>query len=144
MAIDMSTAILTLSENGELQRIHEKWLSKKACSSSFQSAEAENEQLRLNSFRGLFLICGIACFLALLIYFSSMLCRFTQSQNNNRSAPPPSTSNRPPTSHYSARIQTFLNFVDEKEDATSHSQSTLKRKIEEDISSSITTINNVS
>ncbi|KAK9944406.1 hypothetical protein M0R45_009976 [Rubus argutus] len=30
LAIDMSTAILTLSENGELQQLHEKWLSRKS------------------------------------------------------------------------------------------------------------------
>lgn len=33
LATDMSTAILALSENGELQNIHDKWLSRKACGS---------------------------------------------------------------------------------------------------------------
>ncbi|KAD7479147.1 hypothetical protein E3N88_02283 [Mikania micrantha] len=33
LATDMSTAILKLSENGELQRIHDKWLMRSACSS---------------------------------------------------------------------------------------------------------------
>ncbi|MCL7023811.1 hypothetical protein MKW94_000673, partial [Papaver nudicaule] len=31
LTVDMSTAILTLSENGDLQRIHDKWLSRSAC-----------------------------------------------------------------------------------------------------------------
>ncbi|XP_061367343.1 glutamate receptor 3.2-like isoform X1 [Gastrolobium bilobum] len=120
LAIDMSTAILNLSENGELQRIHEKWLSKKAC----DLHSTDNEQLQLNSFRGLFLICGIAFFLALLIYFISMVHQFCQN-SPEKSDPSNGCSSR------SARIQTFLNFVDEKEDI-SHKKS--KRKLE-DISS---------
>ncbi|XP_020240558.1 glutamate receptor 3.2 isoform X2 [Cajanus cajan] len=117
LAIDMSTAILTLSENGELQRIHEKWLSKRTC--GFHSSE--NEQLQFNSFRGLFLICGITCVLALLIYFFTMLRQF--SKKSPQKAGP---SNR--CTSRSARIQTFLHFVDEKEEKK------LKRKLE-DISS---------
>nr|6R85_A Chain A, Glutamate receptor 3.3,Glutamate receptor 3.3 [Arabidopsis thaliana]6R85_B Chain B, Glutamate receptor 3.3,Glutamate receptor 3.3 [Arabidopsis thaliana]6R88_A Chain A, Glutamate receptor 3.3,Glutamate receptor 3.3 [Arabidopsis thaliana]6R88_B Chain B, Glutamate receptor 3.3,Glutamate receptor 3.3 [Arabidopsis thaliana]6R88_C Chain C, Glutamate receptor 3.3,Glutamate receptor 3.3 [Arabidopsis thaliana]6R88_D Chain D, Glutamate receptor 3.3,Glutamate receptor 3.3 [Arabidopsis thalian len=31
LAIDLSTAILELAENGDLQRIHDKWLMKNAC-----------------------------------------------------------------------------------------------------------------
>jgi len=115
LAIDMSTAILTLSENGELQRIHEKWLSEKAC--GFHSTE--DEQLKLNSFRGLFLICGITCFLALLIYFLSMVRQF-----NKKSPQKVGPSNR--CSSRSARIQTFLHFVDEKEDVSPK----LKRKLD--------------
>ncbi|XP_021275405.1 glutamate receptor 3.2 isoform X3 [Herrania umbratica] len=102
LAIDMSTAILALSENGELQKIHDRWLSRKACSS-----EAESEQLDLQSFWGLFLICGIACVLALLVYFSLMFRQFS------RHCPevPDSTI---PASSRSARLQTFLSFVDGK------------------------------
>ncbi|KAM7257037.1 hypothetical protein ACFE04_012778 [Oxalis oulophora] len=72
LAIDMSTAILTLSENGELQKIHDKWLSKKGLCPS-QGSDDDTDQLHLGSFLGLFLICGTACFLALAIYFCSML-----------------------------------------------------------------------
>jgi len=112
----MSTAILSLSENGELQRIHEKWLSEKACGHH----SSEDEQLQLNSFRGLFLICGVTCFVALLIYFLSMLHQF--SKKSPKKAGP---SNR--YSSRSARIQTFLDFVDEKEDVSPRK---LKRKLE--------------
>ncbi|KAJ1415633.1 Solute-binding protein family 3/N-terminal domain of MltF [Sesbania bispinosa] len=118
LAIDMSTAILTLSENGDLGRIREKWLSEKAC--GFHSTG--DEQLQINSYMGLFLICGTACFLALLIYF--LLRRF--SQNSPHKADPSN-----PSRSHSARIQTFLNLVDEKEDI---SHKNLKRKVE-DISS---------
>ncbi|KAL5856292.1 hypothetical protein ACOSQ3_006130 [Xanthoceras sorbifolium] len=119
LAIDMSTAILALSENGELQKIHDKWLLKKSCSS--QSSQADSEQLRIESFWGLFLICGVACFLALLIYFCLMLHQF------KRYAPEDSDPSIRHSSR-SARLQTFLSFADEKEERW---KSKLKRKWED-------------
>ncbi|KAF7841100.1 glutamate receptor 3.2-like [Senna tora] len=114
----MSTAILSLSENGELQRIHERWLSsERAC--GFHGSEDGSEQLQLESFWGLFLICGIASSLALLIYFVLILLRFTRNFPENDG---PSSSGH---LQHSARIQTFLNFVNEKEDLA---QRKLKRK----------------
>uniref|UniRef100_A0A5B6ZAM6 Glutamate receptor n=1 Tax=Davidia involucrata TaxID=16924 RepID=A0A5B6ZAM6_DAVIN len=116
LAVDMSTAILTLSENGELQKIHDKWLTRKACSS--QSSQLISDQLQLQSFWGLFLICGIACFLALLIYFCLMVRQFSRHV--------PELSNHP--SHHSSpsgRILTFLSFVNKKEEV---SKNKLKRK----------------
>ncbi|XP_072985703.1 glutamate receptor 3.1-like isoform X2 [Typha latifolia] len=109
LAIDLSTAILTLSENGDLQRIHDKWLIRSSC--SLQNNELESDQLQLKSFWGLFLICGIACALALIIYFFLVLQQFrkhvtvedidsTSSQGNSRSG---------------RSLQAFLSFVDEKE-----------------------------
>lgn len=119
LSIDMSTAILTLSENGELQRIHEKWLSpEEAC--GFYNSEDESEQLQLESFWGLFMICGIASFLALLIYFVLMVVRF-RSDFPKKDSPP----NR--GSLHSASIQTFLSFADEKEDI-SHGKFKRKRR----------------
>ncbi|KAK9286112.1 hypothetical protein L1049_014493 [Liquidambar formosana] len=105
LAVDMSTAILTLSENGDLQRIHDKWLTKKACSS--QSSDFESDQLQLKSFWGLFLVCGIACFLALLIYFCLTLHQFSRHfpEDSNLSSH---------GSSRSARLQTFLSFADDK------------------------------
>ncbi|KAL3509704.1 hypothetical protein ACH5RR_029105 [Cinchona calisaya] len=67
LAVDLSTAILQLSENGDLQRIHDKWLSRDGCSS--QSNPVDENRLSLNSFWGLFLICGVACFIALVVFF---------------------------------------------------------------------------
>lgn len=115
----MSTAILTLSENGELQRIHDKWLRKKACSS--ESSQSDSEQLQIQSFRGLFLICGIACFLALLAYFCLMLRQFKKYSAEESDSSVPSSSR-------SARLQTFLSFADEKVD---RAKSKLKRKRED-------------
>ncbi|CAK9183818.1 unnamed protein product [Ilex paraguariensis] len=71
LAVDLSTAILQLSENGDLQRIHDKWLSRKACSA--QVNQVDDNRLSLKSFWGLFLICGIACFVSL-VYFFYRVC----------------------------------------------------------------------
>ncbi|KAM3292016.1 hypothetical protein P3S67_020305 [Capsicum chacoense] len=68
LAIDMSRAILQLSEKGELEKIRNKWLQR--------SSAADSEQLQLKSFWGLFLICGVAGCFALLVYFCSMLHQF--------------------------------------------------------------------
>lgn len=112
----MSTALLQLSENGSLQNLTQKWLTKKnVC----QSRAADNsEQLKLKNFIGLFLICGIACILALIIYFCSMLYQFHQHLPQ-QSEPSSQGSTR------SARLKTFLSFADKKEDL---SQGRLKRK----------------
>ncbi|KAF2591758.1 hypothetical protein F2Q70_00042098 [Brassica cretica] len=68
LAVDMSTAILQLSEEGELEKIHRKWLNyKHEC--SMQISNGENSELSLKSFWGLFLICGVTCFVALTIFF---------------------------------------------------------------------------
>ena len=55
LAIDMSTAILKLSENGDLQRIHDKWLMRSACTA--QGTTTEVDQLQFKSFLGLFVLC---------------------------------------------------------------------------------------
>ena len=62
LAIDMSTAILKLSENGDLQRIHDKWLMRSACTA--QGTTTEVDQLQFKSFLGLFVPCWSTCLLA--------------------------------------------------------------------------------
>ncbi|KAI8022511.1 Glutamate receptor 3.2 [Camellia lanceoleosa] len=121
LAIDMSNAILTLSETGELQKIHDKWLNKKVCGSQTSQLESNNQR-NLQNFWGLFVICGIACSISLLVYFCSMLHKFSRyfPESDNE----PSSSSRSGSSR-SAKVQRFLSFVDEKE---SVSKSKLKRK----------------
>lgn len=114
--MDMSTAILTLSEKGELQKIHDKWLNTRTCS---QRSSNYTDQLQLKSFWGLFLICGITCFLALLIYFFLIYSKFKR-HFPQLSEPSTPTSNSP-----SVRIRRFLSFVDEKEEEF---KNRLKRK----------------
>ncbi|XP_065854717.1 glutamate receptor 3.2 isoform X2 [Euphorbia lathyris] len=124
LAVDMSTAILTLSENGDLQKIHDKWLKRSVCSFS-SSSESGSEQLQLQSFWGLFLICGIACFLALFIYFCTMSRQFSRHIAADSAEPSIRSSTR------SRRIQTFLSFADDKID---ESKSKSKRKRGDDLS----------
>uniref|UniRef100_A0A2P2JYM2 Glutamate receptor n=1 Tax=Rhizophora mucronata TaxID=61149 RepID=A0A2P2JYM2_RHIMU len=106
LAVDMSTAILKLSESGDLQRIHDKWLARSACSS--QGAKLEVDRLSLNSFWGLFMICGLACLLALLAHFISMVRQYIRYHSDGQvSSGGPSIS---------SHLQTFVAFADEKEE----------------------------
>lgn len=110
--MDMSTAILSLSESGELQAIHDRWLNTRTCS---QKNSDNTDQLHLKSFRGLFLICGITCLAAVFIYFCLICSKF------RRHSPKLSEQAGSP----SVRIRRFLSFVDEKEDSL---KSRMKRK----------------
>ncbi|XP_027346203.1 glutamate receptor 3.6-like [Abrus precatorius] len=103
LAIDLSTAILKLSENGELQRIHDKWLTRSACSS--EGAKQSIDRLELKSFWGLFLLSGIACFIALLCYVIKMVYHFSRHSNSNLEG-----------SSHTTRLQSFFTFVNEKEE----------------------------
>lgn len=108
LAVDMSTTILLLSENGDLQKISDKWLTTSACKS--ERDELESERLHLGSFWGLFLICGLACFMSLLIYFVLMVREFF------RHVPPTTPEAVAEGSSRSMRsLQSFLSFVDDKE-----------------------------
>lgn len=123
LAVDMSTAILQLSENGDLQRIHDKWLMQSPC--SVETSEIESDQLQLKSFWGLFLICGIACFFALFIYFlqiMQLLCRATPSESVSAGS----------SNSISTRFWKLLSLMDEKEDQ-SHNGSK-RRKVERSFS----------
>ncbi|XP_065855573.1 glutamate receptor 3.6-like [Euphorbia lathyris] len=113
LALDMSTAILKLSENGDLQRIHDKWLMRSACSSA--STTLEVDQLALRSFSGLFAICGLTCLIALLLYFGKMFRLFSRHNSSDQvSSSGPSLT--------SSRLQTFMSFIDEKEESKHRSK----------------------
>ncbi|KAL2499175.1 Glutamate receptor 3.6 [Abeliophyllum distichum] len=105
LVVDMSTAILKLSENGDLQRIHDKWLLRSAC--SLQGAKLEADRLSVTSFQGLFLMCGLACLLALLIYFIKMICQFKRLNSEPES---------PGESSQSQRLRKFFSFFNEREE----------------------------
>jgi glutamate receptor, ionotropic, plant len=73
------------------------------------------DRLSLSSFWGLFLICGIACFIALLIYFARVLrqyCRYHRDGDSS-SFPDPERSARRPARL--ASIRDLITFVDMKE-----------------------------
>jgi hypothetical protein len=73
LAIDFSTAILKLAENGELQRIHDLWLDTESCTKRNVASAAT--ELGLNTFWGLFLITGCASIFCCLVYWTRMVIR---------------------------------------------------------------------
>ncbi|GMH04684.1 hypothetical protein Nepgr_006524 [Nepenthes gracilis] len=114
LAIDMSTAILKLSEDGELQRIHDKWLTGSTC--SVDTTEIESSQLHLKSFLGLFLICGIACVCALCIYFVRLCHKFHRI---TRAQP---TQEDQGSSHSRCDLHTLVSLFDERKDLSKSSK----------------------
>ncbi|KAB2632010.1 glutamate receptor 3.3-like [Pyrus ussuriensis x Pyrus communis] len=116
LAVDMSTAILQLSENGDLQRIHDKWLMQSSC--SLDTTELESDRLHLKSFWGLFLICGIACSVSLFIYLLQVLNKLRHAEVTQHISTSPGNSQ-------SGRLKRFLSIIDERKD---QSNSGSKRK----------------
>ncbi|XP_057516993.1 glutamate receptor 3.3-like [Amaranthus tricolor] len=108
LAPDMSTAILKLSENGDLQRIHDKWLTMSSCSQD--NTEIESSQLHLGSFLGLFLISGVACIIALCLYFTRICYRCHMTFRTE------TTSNIDGSTSSLKRIRTLITLIDEKKD----------------------------
>lgn len=124
MAVDLSTAILTLSENGDLQRIHDKWLIQSPCSTD--TAEIESDRLHLQSFAGLFLVCGVACFIALSIYFIKIMLKFREAAGADSISQGPGSLSR------STRLQTLLSLMDEKKDPSIREKK--RRKLDRSVS----------
>ncbi|KAL8240029.1 hypothetical protein R6Q59_013384 [Mikania micrantha] len=118
LAVDLSTAILSLSENGDLQRIHDKWLTRSSCTSD--TTELESDRLHLKSFWGLFLICGIVCSIAIFVYFFQVCRRF----HNVARATPEFEGPR------SRRLQTLISIIDEKKDPKNRDKK--RQKVEND------------
>lgn len=71
LAIDFSTAILKLAENGELQRIHDLWLNTESCTTGNVARDAT--ELGLTTFWGLFLTTGSASIFCCFIYWTRMI-----------------------------------------------------------------------
>ncbi|KAJ1691644.1 hypothetical protein LUZ63_015799 [Rhynchospora breviuscula] len=128
LAMDLSTAILTLSENGDLQRIHDKWLTRTSCDTQGET-EIDSNRLSIGSFSGLFLICGVACIIALLIFALRILCQYSKYSKvveENVELPVMERSVKRPTRLTS--IKDLLSFVDKKEEEI---KSVMKRKSSE-------------
>ncbi|KAL8142718.1 hypothetical protein V2J09_015750 [Rumex salicifolius] len=122
LAFDLSTAILQLSEKADLQRIHDKWLSRDTCSSD-SSTEVDVNELSLQSFWGLFLLCGVVCFIGLGIFFCRVMCQYRRyipdmggdhhaQHETEMVTPEPSV--RTPTQQLPS-IRDLFEFVDKKE-----------------------------
>jgi glutamate receptor, ionotropic, plant len=75
----------------------------------------EANRLEFSSFYGLFVICGIACLIALMIYFITLLLKFCKraQDNETESSSPESVCLKTPRHN----LQAFLSFVDNKDDS---------------------------
>lgn len=113
LAVDMSTAILKLSENGDLQKIHNQWLCKTGCSAS-DGGDSEPNQLHVSSFWGLFLVCEIAAIVSLLLF---LLRAVRQYSRLNRKQREPSSSSELSSKGCSQSVCRFFDFIEEKEEA---------------------------
>ena len=82
----MSSAILELSESGQLQQIHDLWLSGYGCSSEVQ---VQFNKLNLSSFWGLFLITGVTSFFCITCYYARMICQYNKLIVHKSVARPP-------------------------------------------------------
>ncbi|KQK15965.1 glutamate receptor 3.4 isoform X1 [Brachypodium distachyon] len=118
LAEDLSTAILALSENGNLQRIHDEWLSGEGCSTD--DIEIASNSLSLSSFWGLFVICGLTCAIALLIFFWRIF--FQYSRYNDQVELGPEIVRR--TARLTS-IKSLISFVDKREEEVKNA---LKKK----------------
>ncbi|XWS69538.1 hypothetical protein CRYUN_Cryun04dG0187300 [Craigia yunnanensis] len=115
LAIDMSTAILKLSENGKLQDIHEKWFCKMGCPEE-RRGNYEPNQLHLLSFWGLYLLCGSISLAALVVYILRMVRQFVRYRRRQMKQCSSSSSVHS-TTRCSQIIYNFFDFIDEKEEA---------------------------
>ncbi|GAB2260611.1 hypothetical protein Droror1_Dr00011466 [Drosera rotundifolia] len=115
LAPDISTAILTLVENGDLQRIHDKWLSGASCSQeSLNNVDIESNQIHLKSFWGLFLICGTTCLFALFIFLVRLCRRFHDISHDHSTVDAQGSSRK-------RQLHTLLSLIDEKKDTSKDS-----------------------
>nr|AGN92471.1 glutamate receptor 1 [Echinochloa crus-galli] len=87
LAADMSTAILQLSESGQLQRIHDEWFTRPGCAAD-DDTEVGATRLGLGSFSGLFLMCAMTCLFALVVYFIRICWQYNKYSNSEAAAEP--------------------------------------------------------
>uniref|UniRef100_A0ACD5ZG30 Uncharacterized protein n=1 Tax=Avena sativa TaxID=4498 RepID=A0ACD5ZG30_AVESA len=86
LAADVSTAILKLSESGQLRRIHDKWFTDPSCRSEDSGLGAV--QLNLGSFWGLFLVCALICVLAVMVFLAKVCWQYSRYSNSGAAGEP--------------------------------------------------------
>ncbi|XP_042505802.1 glutamate receptor 3.7-like [Macadamia integrifolia] len=111
LAVDMSTAILRLSESGKLQEIHDKWFCKLGCARQ-GTHQSDPNQLQLISFWGLYLLCGAFSLTAFLVFIIQMVWQFVRSKQKQRDLS--SHASEPSNARCSQVIYSFFLFIDEK------------------------------
>ncbi|KAF0894507.1 hypothetical protein E2562_039433 [Oryza meyeriana var. granulata] len=114
LSVDLSTAILELSENGDLQRIHDKWLASDMTSMS-QTTDLDSDRLHVYSFSALFLICGLACLFALAIHACNLFYQYSRHAPEDAAALPSSAGDGSRSLSRRSKLQSFLSFADRRE-----------------------------
>ncbi|CAM0957725.1 unnamed protein product [Alopecurus aequalis] len=118
LAADMSTAILQLSETGQLQRIHDEWLTRPSCSSD--DSGLGPSRLDLGSFWGLFLLCAMICLFSLGVFFVKISWQYSRYSGSVAAGPgEAAVSEVHPTKPKPRRLDSFkdlMHFVDKKEE----------------------------
>ncbi|CDY12211.1 BnaC04g12410D [Brassica napus] len=118
LAVDMSTAILQLSDEGKLENIRKKWLTySHEC--SMQIADTENYQITVQSFWGLFLICGIVWFIVLTLFCWKVIWQCqrlrTEEEGDEVRASEEASSSRAGRSLRAASFKDLIRVVDKRE-----------------------------
>ncbi|KGN63257.1 glutamate receptor 3.7 [Cucumis sativus] len=116
LAVDMSTAILKLSENGKLQKIHEKWFCRMGCPAE-RRRKSKPIQLQLVSFWGLYLLCGAFSLIALFIFLLRIVRQFARYIRQQKESSQADLMSSNSNSSWTQVIYKFIDFVDEKEEA---------------------------
>lgn len=114
LAFDMSTAILKLSEHGDLHKIHEKWFCKMGCPEE-RTSNSKPDQLHLVSFWGLYLSCAVVSLAALVVFLLRIIRQYARFKQRQRDLA--SSSSEESRIHCSQVVVNFFNFIDEKEEA---------------------------
>nr|GMC70566.1 glutamate receptor 3.7 isoform X1 [Ipomoea batatas] len=113
IAVDLSTEILKLAENGDLYKIHKKWFCGSGCPSE-RGIKAEAYQLHLSSFWGLYLLCGAVTVIALIIFLFRAVFQYMRYKRKQMDPSSPSNT------RCSQAVYSFFDFIDEKEEAIKH------------------------
>lgn len=125
LAIDMSTAILKLAENGKLQEINEHWFCKMGCPGERRKSSVPN-QLHLSSFWGLYILCGTSALTAFVVFLIRVIIQFVRYKRNTMINPLSSSSSSSLSSPKSLVLSStcssqviydFFNFINKKEEA---------------------------
>ncbi|GLJ41456.1 hypothetical protein SUGI_0858010 [Cryptomeria japonica] len=111
LVLDISKAILNLSESKEMQEILKRWFNSSESKCSVESGGVESNKMSIKNFWGIFLLTGCVSFLTLVYYLCRLLYRFVHRNENSVHVKSVST-----------RLRTFANYADKKEIPT------LKRK----------------
>lgn len=113
LAVDMSTAILNLSENGELEKIRKDWFCKLGCPEERSRREFDPNQLNLSSFWGLYLLCAVVTGSAFLVFLIRAVRQFVRYKKRQSDLSSPEID----SVQCSQVVYSFFDFIDEKEEA---------------------------